>query len=322
MATELGVDVALDVRSPAPTDPSLTVWQAICKWLGGKPAFVARYTGRGGAANANPLTIAEIDFIVAQERVPLLPVYNDSPINMGSEPTAQQGTLDARMALQWASQHGMPDNTYIAFDIEASTQVSVAYLQALTGEMRASRLAGSGMVYGSTGKSVFLGQALDAASNDQNVRRLELWSAAWFNVPPNPIIPTDGISLAAMKSALSALGGWAPAPSALYRPSVWQFAAGCFGGLCDEDFIDDRLLETQSGGSLWLPPTHSSTTAGTPSTTPTSTVTTTHQSQPSGTTTTQTQVVAALESQAQALVQQMQDMIDSLDKFITTLGGS
>jgi hypothetical protein len=311
MGYALGVDCALDVRALSPTDATLSVWECICRWLGGKPAFIARYTGTGGGA-ATPLSDTEIDFIVVQQGVPLLPVFNDSPINGGTLGNAAQGTMDARMGLLWASQHGQPANTYLAFDVEASAQVQADYVQQLASNMRSSALAGSGVLYGNSGSAGNLGAALAAASADPNVARVLIWAAAWYNRPvdgvPGPV-PVDGISLAAAAGLLAQLGWRAPAPIPPLAPNVrlWQFAAGCFGGLCDLDYIDEALLQTQADGNLWLPPAaQNAATATTPSTPATQPTQTTHPTS------------VALAAQA---VQQVADLSQTLAQLRSAVGG-
>ena len=256
MGYVLGVDCPHDVRALSPSGDGKTVWQDLCDWLGGIPPVMLRYVTSGGRA-ATPMGKAEAEYILAQGS-PLVPIYNGSPIDGGSVGTYQQGALDATNALALADALGQPDNTYMAFDVEANADVTGGYLDGLTATTRPSRLAGSGIAYGLTGTSGNLGQALAAARSNPNVQRLILWPASWFNTGSNPLVPANGISLSAVESTLARLGGFNGANLAPILPGavrIWQFAAVCFGGLCDLSFVDEALLQPSAQGSLWLPTT-------------------------------------------------------------------
>jgi hypothetical protein len=247
----LGVDCSLDVRSVWPPSGK-TVWDTIVAWLGGKPAFIGRYLGTGGGA-ATPLSVDEVNFILTQQRVPLLTIFNDSPINGGGAATYQQGVMDAEAAMRQAAAIGQPHSAYIAFDIEAGAAVGVDYIRGLTRTMRAGPYPGSGIVYGLTGPEAALGRALAGSVPDADVARLVLWSAKWLN--KGGPVPPDGLSLSAVDGFLRSVG-WSPdsPPSFASNTLIWQFAGGAFGGLADEDLMDDRLLKPGTEGSLWLPP--------------------------------------------------------------------
>lgn len=241
MSPVIGVDTFLDFR--AQVQAGLTVWADACAWLGAKPKWVSRPIGTGGGA-ATPLSAGEVSFLHGQG-VAILPYFNDSVLN-GSKPPAATyalGVQEAAQAIAEANKLGVPDNTYVALAIENNAPVTGDYVRGWCDTIRASRLAGSGMIYGIITPGSRLAQALgDALAADQtgNLRRLYLWSSRWT-------VGTAGTN-AANAPAWDAGGS----PAIAGQVHAWQYSGNDFDDVVDEDELDAALLAP--GGGLWDPP--------------------------------------------------------------------
>jgi hypothetical protein len=219
----LMVDSSVDAR---------TIFDAVVAGLGGKPDVWARYLGTGGAG-VTPLTADEARFLLSHG-ISILPVYNDSRLNGGTPGTADQGAFEAEELLQQAAAAGVPDGVYVAVDLEYGCPVTSSYLTALCGAIRASRLAGSGILYGNTTQAYFTA-AYHPALADANVQRALLWCAAWIDPPPGGWTLQD-------------LPGWR-CPDASAAVVAWQFTDKGPGGT---DLSLVRLPLPTPGG-LWVP---------------------------------------------------------------------
>ena len=310
MGYVVGIDMAYSITAPSPSGDGKTVQQDIESWLGGRIPVLFRYTGTGGSAGATPLTTAEIDQIVGDGSI-LVPVFNQSPVNMGSTGTYQQGVADANGATAWAKSIGMPQGVRIAFDVEATSVITAYYIYGLlNGIVGGAYLSPGFILYGLCGPTGNVGTALVAASvNNSTMKNGVLgivpWSASWTG---------SGVSLESARHLSLDI----PVPSSLWtgKPAILQFATEVFGGLCDQNLVDDRLLIGNNTGFLFgnMEPVSSTVVAATTATTPT--VATTISSFPSATTpnTAISDLLSSMESQVSALS-------TNISKLRSTLGG-
>ncbi len=219
----------------------LTVLDAVQRWSGTTPAVWGRYLGGGGGA-ATPLTKDEVAYL-HQHGISILPIYNDSRLNGGADASYTLGSNEAHEAIAQADALGVPDNTYLACDIEygALDRLTDSYVAGWSDTMRASRYGGSGILYANCGDARF--QAAMANGN-ANVQRLGLWLASWVQNP--------ALAASAMPSWQAPHGPTALPPSIASQTWLWQYAGGAYGDLVDLNVVQWPL---PAPGGLWEPPT-------------------------------------------------------------------
>jgi hypothetical protein len=234
MASTIMVDSAADAR---------TLVAQVSAALGAPPAAWARYLGTGGAG-ATPLGAAEASAL-QDAGIGILPVYNDSPINGGTQGTYALGQADAAQAVRQATALGVPAGTYICCDIEASALglLTGDYLAGWADAMRGSSYGGAGIVYANLADPRF-GQALDAAlaRSPANVGRMGFWLASWLtsDSPDAPAAPEWSAAYGPEQ-----LPWQAPEQAQVW---AWQYAGGALGGTVDLSVI---RLPLPAPGGLW-----------------------------------------------------------------------
>ena len=207
----------------------------------GRMYWIARYEGRGGTNWIAPLTTTEIQQIMA-EKLALLPVFNNSLIDGGTEGTYAIGKADAKNAIAKAQALGIPVNTYLATDVEYSAKVTGAYLEGWADTMRASQYAGAGIIYCAPLSPNFASAiAMANAADNANIKRLFFWSAT-----PEPGMKVGNVAPA-----------YAPdVPSGFNQSAVvaWQLQEGTLSDQVDLDEADISMLTPQQYGQFMLPP--------------------------------------------------------------------
>lgn len=256
MGYAVGIDSRFDLSSKVP-GANITYLDDATSWLGAIPAFVARYLGTGGGA-ATPLSASEVDYVhsYAGKGIPILLCYNDSPINGGTSGTEAVANQDVVNAIAQCEALGVPAGVYVFGDVESNASIQHGYVTGWCNGWRPTIYGGAGGLYGLTGGGQNLGRAyLEALKTDANgnVHRMLLWSARW-------------ISTGFSASNAPRWGAIAPSPETAGAVRVWQVTGGTFGGIVDEDMIDESLLvPLTAAGGLWTPPpssTSSSTSGG------------------------------------------------------------
>ena len=212
--------------------PNLTLWDDVVAWAGGKPMLWGRYLGSGGGA-ATPMTLGEANWLFTKG-CGVVPIYNDSPINGGTQGTYSLGQQDAQNAISQAQALAIPANVYIVADVEYSAQVTGDWIRGWADVMRASPYGGSGILYCAPNSPSFSRAWQDATSTkDPNVQRLLIWSAT----------PEPGPSTA------SGMPTWGPDVPPEGTVAIWQYCEGAYGGVVDLDEADEQALR----GGMWLP---------------------------------------------------------------------